>query len=399
MERDIAILGAGKIGRGVVGLLFAREGYRLHLYDLYMEGMRQLEAQGYYDVHVTDGNAVDETMRVDAFDIVDSSADEPIVEVLEHIDVAACCVYEGAFEGIARVIAEAVRRRAAAGCERPLNVLLCVNALGAPSKVRGLIEERLNPDERSYADEHLGVCQVMVLAAGVPSAAGANPWQVVVSANPGLEIDADAWMGPRLDVAHVSYVHGAEGHIYRKVYCGNMLHAMAAFMGAHAGLSYICDCYHDSWIRSCITGAFDEAHAAVTRTYAFDASEDAEWVAFIMAKLDAGVQDPVGRVMAGAEEKLSRGNRFVGPALMCLQQGIVPFYLARGIAYGLMYLAGERGVDPADTACLRGLMHEVCGLEVDNAGEKPLGDVAAASDAVLVQLIEKQVRDILAAAA
>ena len=118
-----------------------------------------------------------------------------------------------------------------------------------------------------------------------------------------------------------------------------------------------------------------------------------------MAKLDAGVQDPINRVMAGAEEKLSRGNRFVGPALMCLQQGIVPFYLARGIAYGLMYLAGERGVDPADTARLRELMHEVCGLAVDNVGEKPLGDAAAAPDAVLVQLIEKQVRDILAAAA
>ena len=97
MGRDIAILGAGKIGRGVVGLLFAREGYRLHLYDLYMEGMRQLEAQGYYDVRVTDGNAVDETTRVDAFDIVDSSTDEPIVEALEHIDVAASGVYDGAF--------------------------------------------------------------------------------------------------------------------------------------------------------------------------------------------------------------------------------------------------------------------------------------------------------------
>ena len=43
--REIAILGAGKIGRGVVGLLFSRAGYRLHLYDMYMEGMRKLEAQ------------------------------------------------------------------------------------------------------------------------------------------------------------------------------------------------------------------------------------------------------------------------------------------------------------------------------------------------------------------
>ena len=346
MEKDIAILGAGKIGRGVVGLLFAREGYRLHLYDMYMEGMRQLEAQGYYDARVTDGREIDETIRIDAFDIVDSTEPEPIVELLTRVDVAACCVYEGAFQSISHVIAEAVKRRRAEGDTAPLNVLLCVNALGAPRKVRGYIEAELSEAERAYAAGHLGVCQVMVLAAGVPSEPGANPWQVVVSANPGLEIDADAWVGKQLEVQHVSYVHGAEGHIYRKVYCGNMLHAMSAFMGAHKGLSYICECYQDPWIRSCITGAFNEAHDAVLQEYTFDGAEDAEWVAFIMAKLDAGVQDPIDRVMAGAEEKLSHDNRFVGPALMCLRP------------------------EAAD----------------------------AAGDAVLVQLIEKQARDILAAA-
>lgn len=385
MEKDIAILGAGKIGRGVVGLLFAREGYRLHLYDMYMEGMRQLEAQGYYDARVTDGHEIDETTRIDAFDIVDSTEAEPIVELLTHVDIAACCVYEGAFQSISHVIAEAVKRRCAGGDTAPLNVLLCVNALGAPRKVRGYIEAELSEAERAYAADHLGVCQVMVLAAGVPSEPGANPWQVVVSANPGLEIDADAWMGEQLEVPHVSYVHGAEGHIYRKVYCGNMLHAMSAFMGAHKGLSFICDCYQDPWIRSCITGAFNEAHDAVLQEYAFDSAEDAEWVEFIMAKLDAGVKDPIDRVMAGADEKLSRENRFVGPALMCLEHGIVPFYLARGIAYGLAYLAGERDVDVKDPAQLRALMADVCGLTEE--------------DGVLAQLVAKHMRDIQASCA
>lgn len=385
MEKDIAILGAGKIGRGVVGLLFAREGYRLHLYDMYMEGMRQLEAQGYYDARVTDGHEIDETTRIDAFDIVDSTEAEPIVELLTHVDIAACCVYEGAFQSISHVIAEAVKRRCAGGDTAPLNVLLCVNALGAPRKVRGYIEAELSEAERAYAADHLGVCQVMVLAAGVPSEPGANPWQVVVSANPGLEIDADAWMGEQLEVPHVSYVHGAEGHIYRKVYCGNMLHAMSAFMGAHKGLSFICDCYQDPWIRSCITGAFNEAHDAVLQEYAFDSAEDAEWVEFIMAKLDAGVKDPIDRVMAGADEKLSRENRFVGPALMCLEHGIVPFYLARGIAYGLAYLAGERDVDVKDPAQLRALMADVCGLTEE--------------EGMLAQLVAKHMRDIQASCA
>lgn len=384
-ERRIAILGAGKIGRGVVGLLFSRAGYRLHLYDMYMDGMRQLEAQGYYDARVTDGHEVDETVRIDSFDVVDSSEPGPMVELLQQVDVAACCVYEGAFESISRVVAEAVRRRCAAGVERALNVLLCVNALGAPKRVRGYIESGLDEAEREYARRHVGVCQVMVLAAGIPSEPGANPWQVVVSANPGLEIDADAWRGPRVDVPGVSFVHGAQGLLYRKVYCGNMRHAMAGFMGRAAGYEYICECHRDKRIRASIVGAFNEAHDAILQEYDYDPAEDAEWVDFITAKLDADVRDPVERVIANAAEKLSRPNRFVGPALMCLRHDITPFYLTRGIAYGLDCLAEEEGVELTDDAAVRAYARRVCGLSDD--------------DWELLDLIAKHHADIAACAA
>ncbi len=364
--KQLAILGAGKIGRGVVGLLFSRAGYSLHLYDMYMEGMRQLEAQGYYEVRVTDGHDVDDRTRVDDFAIVDSARDEQIVELLQDVDIAACCVYEGAFASIAHVIARAIAARVACGCERGLNVLLCVNALGAPAKVTDLIRAELDADGAAYFDARVGVCQVMVLAAGMPSEAGANPWQVVVSANPGLEIDADAWKGERVDVEGVSYVTGAQGLIYRKVYCGNMRHAMAGFMGCMSGLEYICDCHRDPWIRANIVGAFEEAHTAIVQEYDYDAAEDAEWVAFITAKLDADVRDPVERVIASADEKLSHENRFVGPALMCLRHSIVPFYLARGIAYGLACLARERDVELGDADGVRAFAKEVCGLTDDD---------------------------------
>lgn len=378
-EPEIAVLGAGKIGRGVVGLLFGRAGYRLHLYDMYMAGMRQLEAQGYYDVRVTDGHDVDETHRIDAFDIVDSSKPESMVALLQRVDAAACCVYEGAFASIAHVVSEAVRRRRASGCARALNVLLCVNALGAPAKVAGLIEAELDGDELGYFREHVGVCQVMVLAAGIPSDPDANPWQVVVSANPGLEIDADAWRGPQLEVPDVTYVRGAQGLIYRKVYCGNMRHAMAGFMGKIAGHEFINECHRDPFIRASIVGAFEEAHAAITQEYEYDLAEDAEWVAFIAAKLDADVKDPVDRVIDKTAEKLSRANRFVGPALMCQRHGIVPFYLTRGIAYGLKCLAAQRGIALEDARAIAAFAREACGLTEEDGG--------------LLELVVKQVQD------
>ena len=101
---------------------------------------------------------------------------------------------------------------------------------------------------------------------------------------------------------------------------------------------------------------------------------------FITAKLDADVRDPVERVIAKMDEKLSRENRFVGPALMCLDHGIVPFYLARGIAYGLACLARERDVELEDAAAVRAFAKEVCGLTDD--------------DWILLDLVVKQYADI-----
>ncbi len=367
MSEDIAILGAGKIGRGVVGLLFSRAGYRLHLYDVFMDGMLRLRSQGYYTVHVTDGNAVDEIYRVDGFDIVDSTSADASVELLSRISLAACCVYEGAFESVSQVIADAIRRRIANGNDACLNILLCVNALGAPARVTGYIEAGLSADERDFFRSHVGVCQVMVLAAGMPTPPGSSDeWEVTVSADPRLEIDGDAWRGERIAIPRVTYVGNAEGMIYRKVYCGNMRHTMAGFMGEAQGLTTMDAAQQDPWIRANITSAFNEAHDAILHEYRFDAAEDGEWVSWLDAKLDAKVKDPIERVISNPEEKLGYTNRFVGPARLCLEHHIVPYYLARGIAYGLRHVARARGEEPADARAIGRLAREICGFKDDD---------------------------------
>ena len=49
------------------------------------------------------------------------------------------------------------------------------------------------------------------------------------------------------------------------------------------------------------------------------------------------IKDAFTRVAADPKTKLSRDNRFVGPALLCMKHHILPFYLAKGIAYGFLY--------------------------------------------------------------
>ena len=53
------------------------------------------------------------------------------------------------------MIAEAVSQRHASGNERDLNILLCVNALGAPAKVVSYIEGELAEEHLAYFREHV----------------------------------------------------------------------------------------------------------------------------------------------------------------------------------------------------------------------------------------------------
>ena len=57
----------------------------------------------------------------------------------------------------------------------------------------------------------------------------------------------------------------------------------------------------------------------------------------VEAPKNRNLKDAFTRVAADPKTKLSRDNRFVGPALLCMKHHILPFYLAKGIAYGFLY--------------------------------------------------------------
>ncbi|MGY0354280.1 mannitol dehydrogenase family protein [Enterococcus avium] len=363
------IIGAGNIGRGVVGYLLNRDGYKLSFYDVHPEHLIEMKNLGGYSVFVDDNNRQTE-FHVSDFLIIDS---DKLSKALEEHDFIFCCVYEGAFKSIAENLARAIQ-----DCEKNnfKNVMLCVNSLGAPQKFVQYISEYLKDDPLSmeYFNEKVGINQVMVLSAALPLPKELSenyPYAVMITANPHLEIDGITFTGKKPEILDVEFVDNAEGRIYRKVYVGNMRHTMAAFIGAIEGLTYIYESQQDPRIRPWLEKAFDEAHQAIKATYDFDMSEDKYWVDYMQEKLNQVIKDPIERVIVNPELKLGPSERFIGPAKLCLKENILPMYIAKGTAYGLKYLQkkDQRSIDE--------LLAEVCGLNKEN-------------DFVLYQLIKKQ---------
>ena len=341
MGKELLVIGAGNIGRGVIGGLFYESGYHLYIYDIMADRMKKLKDQGTYLIERVGAN---ESRRivVDDFDVLDCSGTSDLIEHLKKIDLAACCVYEGAFRSICESLKDAIVFRSRHNAS-PLNVLLCVNSLGAPEYFEEQLAEMLENDEKalSYLKERTGISQVLVGMAAMPSSdelLKKDEFAVTTKMNGHIGIDEDSFIGQLPQVKQTGGVKKGRAQIFRKVYTGNMKHCMLAFLGKAKGYTFIQDTYDDPWIEDCAFGAFYEADAAVQAEYQFDESDHQKWTDFIVNDpKNRNLRDEISRVAANVKLKLSRENRFVGPALLCIRHHMIPFYLARGIAYGFLY--------------------------------------------------------------
>ena len=276
------------------------------------------------------------------FDVLDCSDTVDLIEHMKKVDLIACCVYEGAFQSICQNLKEAIEYRTEQEAA-PLNILLCVNALGAPDYFETELAKLLqnNPAASRYLKEKIGICQVMVGMAAMPSSEeliAEDAFAVTTKLDGHIGIDEEPFKGELPQVKQTGGVQKGKAQIYRKVYTGNMKHCMLAFLGKAKGYTYIRDTYDDGWIEDCVLGAFFEADAAIQAEYQFDETDHQEWIDFIVeAPKNRNLKDAFTRVAADPKTKLSRDNRFVGPALLCMKHHILPFYLAKGIAYGFLY--------------------------------------------------------------
>ena len=373
MNKEIVVLGAGKIGRGSVGLFFSRAGWKVDFYGHSPEKMHSLAEQGYYETQTPSGVV----SRVEGFDILDCASDDELVERLCQVGVCAVAAYEGAFPAMATSIGKAIQQRASKQIEEPLNVMLCVNDVHVVDTFDSTIRAMLSGSETAFYERTVGLCVVMVMSLGANPPEGSNPWLVLASDDPVLEVDGDPWKGERIvDVPELSWTTNGQGQLVRKVFVGNMSHAMRAFLGHARGMNYMDDGVdEDAWIIDNTLGAMREAYDAVDAVYHFPPEERAETIEHNLDLSAKPAHDPFTRIANSPAKKLSYDNRFVWPARKCLELGEMPFYLARGAAYGLIYYLDteENGTRPASREEAEALVERICGLSAE--GDRALRDL------------------------
>lgn len=330
--------GAGNIGRGFVGLLLHQGGYELVFSDVAAGLVDAINGADNYTVHeVGDGGA--DTL-VTGFRAINSAKDpERLIAEIADADVVTTAVGPTVLRFVAAPILDALRRRDRTLA--PLQIMACENAIGATDLLKQEITA-LAGDEWNAVDGRAVFANTAVdrIVPAQPEGAGID-----VTVEPffewAIERGPFGKHPPSIPGAH--FVDDLAPYIERKLFTVNTGHAATAYLGAMSGIERISDALADSAIAARVSAALEETSALLTAKHGLDAAELAEYRATILSRFaNPALPDTVWRVGRQPLRKLSRHERFIGPAAEAVELGLSARALLVAVAAALAF------DDPAD---------------------------------------------------
>ena len=330
--------GAGNIGRGFVGLLLHEAGYEVVFADVAEDLIAQLAAADSYRVHEVGEHPTVRT--VDNFRALNSGTQEAeVIAEIATADIVTTAVGPHILKFVAPVIARGIAARAAGLA--PLQVMACENAINATDILKSEVSRAVGRRRRVA-----GRCRRVREHGGGPDRA-----QPGGRAGPGRHGGDVLRMGHRPDTVRgavpvipgATFVDELAPYIERKLFTVNTGHAAAAYFGFEAGLEKISEAMADQDVADDVRAVLDETKELLVAKHGFNRDEQEAYVQKILGRFsNPHLPDTVNRVGRAPLRKLSRHERFIGPAAELAERGIVPEALLGAIAAALRFN------DPAD---------------------------------------------------
>ena len=328
--------GAGNIGRGFVGLLLHEGGYELVFSDVSAPLVAAINAASEYTVHEVGEGGTDKT--VTGFRAIDSSTDaEALVDEIATADVVTTAVGPTILKFVAPHIVAGLALRDPSLA--PLQIMACENAIGATDQLREHVVEIAG--ESWDALEARAVFANTAVDRIVPAQAVGG---VDVTVEPfyewAIERGPFGDAPPHIPGAH--FVDDLEPYIERKLFTVNTGHAATAYFGAQAGIERISDALADPAIAAKVEAALEETSALLVQKHELDPEVQGQYRATILRRFrNPALPDTVGRVGRQPLRKLSRHERFVGPAAEAIERGLPVDALVAAMAAALEFQDAE----------------------------------------------------------
>lgn len=325
--------GAGNIGRGFVGLLLHEGGYELVFSDVAAPLVDAINSVDSYTVHEV-GEGGRDTV-VTGFRAI-NSAEHPqeVIDEIASANVVTTAVGPTILKFVAPHIVAGLGHRDPSA--PPLQVMACENAINATD----LLREEMKAAAGGAWDAvsaHAVFANTAVdrIVPAQPEGAGVD-----VTVEPFFEwaIERPTFgdMPPNVPGAH--FVDDLAPYIERKLFTVNTGHATTAYFGARARIDTIAGALADPAIAASVEAALEETSALLAAKHGLDPAELAAYRSTILGRFrNAALPDTVWRVGRQPLRKLSRHERFVGPAAEAAELGLPVDALVEAIRAALAF--------------------------------------------------------------
>lgn len=310
--------GAGNIGRGFVGLLLHEGGYELVFSDVAAPLVDAINSVDSYTVHEV-GEGGRDTV-VTGFRAI-NSAEHPqeVIDEIASANVVTTAVGPTILKFVAPHIVAGLGHRDPSA--PPLQIMACENAINATDLLREEMKAAAGGAwDAVSAYAVFANTAVDRIVPAQPEGAGVD-----VTVEPfyewAIERPPFGNLPPNVPGAH--FVADLAPYIERKLFTVNTGHATTAYFGARAGIDTIAAALADPAIAASVEAALEETSALLAAKHGLDPAELAEYRATILGRFrNAALPDTVWRVGRQPLRKLSRHERFVGPAAEAAERGL-----------------------------------------------------------------------------
>ena len=356
--------GAGNIGRGFIGALLSQSGYQVTFVDVVEATVAAINKEGKYPVRIVSSQGYQEQI-IDNVTAVDGRDPQAVAQAIDQADIMATAVGVNVMKFIAPVIAQGLKQRFARH-RAPFNIIICENLIDANKVMEGMLKSHLSPEEQAWFDDNVGLVEASIgrmVPVQTPEMQDGNPLRVCVEKYGFLPVDKDAFRGPIPQIKNLVPFSPFDYYIRRKLYVHNMGHATCAYLGMIKGCNYIYESIDDPEVRLICQSAMTESALALGKAYGVSVSAIIDHVFDLLTRFEnKALGDTCARVGGDTTRKLNATDRLIGPARLCLAEGVVPAFICLGAAAAL-YAHLKGGAQPQTLDSASAAFKQVCGLE------------------------------------
>jgi mannitol-1-phosphate 5-dehydrogenase len=355
------VIGAGRIGCGLVGQLLRASGYQVTFITRDPQVVDNLNRNGCYNVVLTSSS---ETRRfaVDGISAIAAADSDAAVKAMAKADLIATAVCSQNLPAVAPLIA-----RALSGRKNPCNVIAFENMPNVGPCLRRLVAANLDAPEEIERHGFSGAVISRMVPQRTGNPAAQAPLTVIGEMVEDFIVDRTALCAPLPEIRGMKLVDDYQPWVLHKLYTFSAGHATAAYLGWLKGYHYIHTAIRDAEIRKAVFKAMAEGQRGLAAKFGQEFGGTRADLEAIVARFEnAAINDPIGRVARDPKRKLGADERLVGAGVLAHEAGVFPEQLALVTAAALCFSNSGR-LEPCN-ACFEhsqaaDTLNQICGLD------------------------------------